>query len=140
MRAGEHFSGRLNAGADPRAIVIAALNAARSFADKSGLSQRSEARLAIVVEELVSNAVRHGSSGNAITLSLTIDARPSRVVVLFEDDGVAFDPTLERVFSGPDEDSGGGVGLELVKAWCDSFAYERVDGRNRVRVNLRTID
>lgn len=139
MGAGKRFSGQLKAGADPGPIVIAALTAATSFANEAGLNERSGARLAVVVEELVSNAVRHGAGGNAVCLSLTLDSGPLGVEIDLEDDGAAFDPTVERAFSGPDEDSGGGVGLELVRAWCDSFDYERVDGRNCVSLKMPKI-
>jgi anti-sigma regulatory factor (Ser/Thr protein kinase) len=53
-----------------------------------------------------------------------------------DDDGPAFDPTIDRDFDGPNRDRGGGVGLELVRNWAREFSYRREDGRNRVTLTL----
>ena len=137
MGAGKCFSAHVSAGDDPAAASLAALAAAEDFASEAGLDARGGARLAVVVEELVSNAIRHGAADGAIALDLTLTAGDGEIALALVDDGVAFDPTAERNFSGPDAETGGGVGLALVKAWANAFAYSRANGRNVVELRLR---
>ena len=137
MGAGKRFSARVSAGDDPAAASLAALAAAEDFASEAGLDARGGARLAVVVEELVSNAIRHGAEDGSIAIDLAMAISGDAVALVLEDDGVAFDPTVERAFGGPDPDTGGGVGLALVKAWANSFAYSRQDGRNVIELRLR---
>ena len=137
MGAGKRFSAQVSAGDDPAVASLAALAAAEDFAHAAGLDARGGARLAVVVEELVSNAVRHGAADGTIAIELTLDARDGEVALVLTDNGVAFDPTADRNFSGPDAETGGGVGLALVKAWANTLAYRRDDGRNVVELRLR---
>jgi anti-sigma regulatory factor (Ser/Thr protein kinase) len=137
MGVGKRFSASVSAGDDPAVASLAALIAAEDFATQAELGSRERARLAVVVEELVSNAVRHGAAGGAITIELALDAADGQVALVLEDDGLAFDPTIERAFSGPDAETGGGVGLALVRAWANAFRYSRRAGRNRVELQLR---
>ena len=137
MGAGKRFSARVSAGDDPAAASLAALAAAEDFASEAGLDARRGARLAVVVEELVSNAIRHGAANGAIAIDLTLTADEGEIALLLIDDGVAFDPTADRNFSGPDAESGGGVGLALVKAWANAFRYTRDGGRNLIELRLR---
>ena len=137
MGAGKRFSARVSAGDDPAATSLAALAAAKDFASEVGLDACGGARLAVVVEELVSNAVRHGAADGTIAIDLLLTADDSEIVLALSDDGVAFDPTADRNFAGPDADTGGGVGLALVRAWANSFAYSRDDGCNITELRLR---
>ena len=137
MGAGKRFSARVSAGDDPAAASLAALDAAEDFASAAGLDARGGARLAVVVEELVSNAVRHGAADGSIAIDLTLTADVGEVALSLIDDGVAFDPTGARTFAGPDCDTGGGVGLALVRAWANSLIYTRENGRNVIALRLR---
>ena len=137
MGAGKRFSARVSAGDDPAVASLAALAAAEDFALDAGLDARGGARLAVIVEELVSNAVRHGADAGSIAIDLMLEAGEGEVAIRLSDDGLAFDPTAERNFAGPDVETGGGVGLALVRAWANGFAYRREDGRNVVELRLR---
>lgn len=137
MGAGKRFSAALQPGGNASEIVVAALTAVEQFATETGLAERDGARLAVVVEELVSNALGHGAADGGLTLELSLVAGSDGIALALEDDGLAFDPTARRDFAGPDPDTGGGVGLALVRAWADAFAYARVDGRNRLQLRLR---
>lgn len=137
MGAGKRFSARVTAGDDPATASLAALAAAEDFASEAGLDARGGARLAVVVEELVSNAIRHGAEDGSIAIDLVMALSGDAVALVLEDDGVAFDPTEERVFGGPDPETGGGVGLALVRAWASGFGYSRANGLNRVELRLR---
>jgi serine/threonine-protein kinase RsbW len=137
MGAGKRFSARVWAGDDPAAASLAALAVAEDFASEAGLDARGGARLAVVVEELVSNAIRHGAADGAIAIDLTLTAGEGEIALALIDNGVAFDPTAPRTFAGPDSETGGGVGLALVRAWANAFAYTRDGGRNVIELRLR---
>ncbi|MCA1661401.1 MAG: ATP-binding protein [Novosphingobium sp.] len=137
MGAGKRFSAELQPGGDTRAIVIAALAAAEELAAGADLAERDGARLAVIVEELISNALRHGAAEGRLRLDLRLGADADALTLALEDDGAAFDPTAARSFAGPDAETGGGVGLALVRAWAESLDYARVDGRNRLSLVLR---
>ena len=136
MGAAKRFSARISADEDTAIAVSAALAAAEEFAADANLGEGAAARLAVVVEELVSNAVRHGADGRETEIGLLIEGEGDAIRIAFEDDGVAFDPTAQRDFNGPDPQTGGGVGLALVSEWASEFAYSRADGRNRVTLLL----
>ncbi|MCT2558436.1 ATP-binding protein [Tsuneonella sp. YG55] len=124
-------------GEDPGAVIAAALAAASDFAQDSALGEDSRARFMVVVEELIANSARHGRVGGALSVGLVIRTQgEGSIEVVLEDDGPAFDPTARTAFSGPDPETGGGVGLELVKAWAKEIRYERGGGRNRIHVVL----
>lgn len=115
--------------------AIRALRAVRAFAGRCALSDDHASRLALVVDEWLANAIEHGRPAAAthLVLILTRDASCVRLVV--SDAGVAFDPRT-AVFEGPDLERGGGVGLELVRAWAEIEAYRRHRGRNRVTLRV----
>lgn len=137
MGAGKRFSAVLQPGGDASEIVVAALIAVEQFATEAWLAERDSSRLAVVIEELVSNALRHGAADGGLTLELSLAAQPNGIALVLEDDGRPFDPTAGRDFAGPDPDTGGGVGLELVRAWAEAFAHARIEGRNRLELRLR---
>jgi len=59
------------------------------------------------------------------------------VTIEVEDDGAPFDPTVERSFTGPNPETGGGVGLALLRSWGGNLAYDRAEGRNHLSLTLR---
>lgn len=137
MGTGKRFSAALAPGDDPGPIVIEACAEADRFAAEAGLEARSRDRLAVVIEELASNALRHGARSGRLRLDLLLAAEADHVAVTIEDDGVAFDPTRARPFAGPDPRTGGGVGLELVRSWASEMHYSRSGLGNRLELKLK---
>ncbi len=93
---------------------------------------RDDVRL--IVEELASNAIEHGSSDVAIgqhELSVDIGIEGDLLSLQFSDDGAPFDPTAA---TAPDLDADiddrpiGGLGLHLIKQLAEEIRYRR-DGR-----------
>jgi anti-sigma regulatory factor (Ser/Thr protein kinase) len=137
MGEGKSFSARVRAGDDPAPAILAAVAAAEQFIEGAQIAQALAARLLIVVEELVSNALRHGGAGRDCEAALRLAAIDGGVRLELEDTGRAFDPFAERPFAGPDRETGGGVGLELVRRWAGDTSYRYAGGRNRVCLTLR---
>jgi anti-sigma regulatory factor (Ser/Thr protein kinase) len=82
---------------------------------QSGVGAARRDDLALVVTELITNAVVHGPSG---TLRVRLSARPTRIRVEVSDDGRA-------PFEWPEEDSDGHWGLGLVRTFSDRVGIIR---------------
>jgi signal transduction histidine kinase len=131
------FSAFVASGRDPRSTILEALEFARDFLPGSSLDERSRIKVAIIVEELVSNTLRHGAGDRDISLWLSLDDKGGAVGLEIEDDGEPFDPTSGLRFSGPDPTTGGGIGLAIVRAWGEDITYTRASGRNLLRMTIR---
>ena len=98
-----------------------------------GLDDRLINRLEVVLEELLSNVVRHGAGASKLTLAA--EYRDGAVSLAVEDDGVAFDPferTAPARFTTLEEAKLGGLGIPLVRKLTESVRYDRVGAHNRV--------
>jgi anti-sigma regulatory factor (Ser/Thr protein kinase) len=113
---------------------------ARDFARRCALSDAEGPRLAIILEELVTNVVKHGGSGGATSAVLRLAREHDRLVIEFEDDGPAFDPTAYRA-PGLDEPlesrPDGRLGLHIVQELAHELSYRREGGRNMLRIVRR---
>lgn len=105
-------------GAARRAVV--AVLGGWGFRDKNWLDAA-----AVVVSELVTNAVRHG--GGLVALSL--EAHGEQVVVAVAD-GSSVVPRRR------DPDDVGGRGIALIEALADSWTVRNHEGGKQVRVTL----
>ena len=90
---------------------------------------------AIVLDEIASNIVRCSrASGFTLALDRTDDA----LIMVFSDDGVAFDPTRDTetpdVGAAIEDRQIGGLGIFMVKKMAKSVAYARRDGKNVLTV------
>jgi anti-sigma regulatory factor (Ser/Thr protein kinase) len=88
-------------------------------------------RAELIISELVTNAVRHGSRpGETIRVELaTVDGQLRGCVT---DNGPAFEPPV-RV---PEEGATGGFGLHIVQRLATAWQIDRLDAGNAVRFTL----
>jgi anti-sigma regulatory factor (Ser/Thr protein kinase) len=97
-------------------------------------------KLRLVLEELVLNLIDHATGSATSRIDLSIHLEPGKVILALEDDGNPFDPRSAPVFdkNKPLEERGPrGMGIHLVRSTAEEISYERMDGRNRLRVALR---
>lgn len=127
------FSASHVPGEDTGEVIMAAIDAAQAFADEAALSPGMAARLTITVEELVANALEHGGAGE---VALDLADHADLIALTLADTGIEFDPREAAVPELPDADTGGGVGLSLVKAWSRIDGYVRDGGYNRLDLSL----
>jgi serine/threonine-protein kinase RsbW len=114
-----------------------------TFAAEQGLADDDQARIIIVLEELLSNLSRYGYPNQPKPKGIaevTLELEGDRLTIEFADDGQAFNP-LDRV--APDLSESvesrpiGGLGLHMVRELADEAHYCRRDGRNVVRLSRR---
>jgi anti-sigma regulatory factor (Ser/Thr protein kinase) len=101
---------------------------------------RSRYNIELVFEEIVGNIVRYGApQGGDLCVTVSVDVKGGRIVMMFENDGIAFDPcgrsdspTLTTLAEAPY----GGFGLTIVRCVASSMQYERAAAHNRLVVTL----
>ncbi|HVU31412.1 MAG TPA: ATP-binding protein [Sphingomicrobium sp.] len=118
----------------PRA-VNSATDAARTLAGRVGIDESDAARLAIIIEELVTNLYDHGGLGFDDVFELELFATGEELGVVIIDPGTPFDPGLADLGRKVPR-RGGGAGLKLVRAWASRTEYSSIGGFNRLAVLL----
>ena len=112
----------------------------RQFCERHGLGVDVDFRLNLVLEELFTNAVRHGGSKGMIgAASIRMEARDGHVLVEYADRGSAFDPAdapAPDLSSPLEERRVGGLGLHFVRQMTSEFEYHRVGEWNRITMRL----
>lgn len=114
-------------------VVRAALdNMARSH----GLVPTATAKLHIILDEMLSNIIKHGygssdtskPSQDRIDVTLQLEARDFSILI--SDGARPFDPTQPAFSVDEERPRLGGRGLDMVKALCNSITYARIDAHN----------
>jgi serine/threonine-protein kinase RsbW len=84
----------------------------------------------LILEELVTNIIRHG---DASRIDLCFQVSDDRFMVEISDSGMSFDPLSYKVQGLDDEFAEreiGGMGIYLVKEMADELLYRYENGRN----------
>ena len=123
--------------------VLAAISrAVERLGARAGWSDALVYRVNLVLDELASNVLSHGVSGEPPAAALEIDlvgsSGEARIDVA--DDGPAFDPVAAPAPVALDPGAPvpvGGLGLHLVRTVAACVTYRREAGRNRVRLLIR---
>ena len=101
------------------------------------LSDIETSRIEVVLEELLSNVVRH--SGDVRMLTLEAQWQKGMLRLTVEDDGPAFNPfdaPPPREFVSVEGAQLGGQGIVLVRKLSRDVGYERCGGINRISALL----
>jgi len=109
-----------------------------AFCFLQGMDEEGRADVRLVVEEAVSNTIRHGYTdpqGHEIRVRAAVDN--GELSLEIEDDGRAFNP-LEAPLPDltlPVEDRPiGGLGITLIRTLMDRVEYRRSGGKNLLRL------
>ena len=99
--------------------------------------------LNLSLDELITNTVSYGyQDTDEHEIRVTLTEQTGSLVVVVEDDGMAFDPFTAT--PAPDLEADvedrpiGGLGVYFVKTLMDKVAYERVENCNRITLIQRT--
>lgn len=112
------------------------LQFARDFTAAHEFEPRLQVKLAVIVEELVTNALYHGGKGQDLSLSIALDEECGAVWLKIEDNGPAFNPLTVPLVKAPNPETGGGIGLAIVQAWAKDAHYSRDGGMNLLSLAL----
>ena len=111
------------------------------FKSRHGLGDEDANAIHIVLDEVLSNAIRHGLAGAAShEIAVTLELSEGEIRIEVEDDGVAYDPTQAAapVLAGAlEERKEGGLGVAFIRALTNSIEYRRIGERNRVVLRRR---
>jgi sigma-B regulation protein RsbU (phosphoserine phosphatase) len=105
-----------------------------------GVSEAVGRRVLTVLDEVISNVVRHAFGGAAGSFQVSVGRDQAGLVVEVADGGPPFNP-LQR--EAPDTTAplearqAGGLGIVLVRALADDVRYERREGENRLTMIWR---
>jgi len=131
----ESYSDRMIRQLRGRNVVSQASQAAREFAETQGLSSDESARICVVIEELIANLVEHGGLTEEDMVELSLGNEAGGVRIIIADRGKSFDP-----WSAPPNrerpERGGGVGIEIVRAWAQFVDYAATAEGNRLELLL----
>jgi anti-sigma regulatory factor (Ser/Thr protein kinase) len=116
-------------------VIIDATKAARAFGESQWLGDDELARLCIVVEELVANLYDHGGLSDQDDVGLDFAVDPDGIRVSIADPGAPFDPWSAPRKSAAIE-RGGGVGIDIIRAWAEFISYGQTPGGNRLEFLL----
>lgn len=111
------------------------VEATRDFTLERALETGHAARLAIIVEELVTNLVEHGGVTADGLIELALTEQAGAVEIALSDSGVAYDPRIDDP-DAPIPDRGGGAGIDLIKAWAEIVDYRSHNGQNRLLLKM----
>ena len=123
-------------------------DAVTAFCDANDLPLNIAGQLCLVLEELLTNVVRHGIDGvpspqppsyHTTVVELALQGKDIRVI--FEDSGRPFDPLSlpePDLEASLDDRPVGGLGIHLVRALMDQLIYDRIAGRNRLSM-MKTV-
>jgi serine/threonine-protein kinase RsbW len=106
------------------------------FCEENALSSEVEFDLNLAMEELFTNAVRHGGcEGMKDAVQIRLERRDDAVNVEFADNGREFDPAssppLDLTVSLAERQAGG-LGLHLVRRTMSDLQYRRSGGWNHI--------
>jgi len=112
----------------------------RGFRERHSLSEDVEFRLNLALEELFTNAVRHGGcKGIPDAVSMGLQMAGDDVAVEYADRGQPFDPAdapVPDLESPLEERRAGGLGLHFVRRIARHIEYHRVNGWNRITMRI----
>lgn len=112
----------------------------RQFCESHSLGEDVDFRLNLALEELFTNAVRHGGCrGVADACEIRLKPNGSEVLVEYADRGTPFDPAdapPPDLSSRLEERRAGGLGLHFVRQIARAFEYHRVGEWNRITMRL----
>ena len=115
--------------------------AVEEFGDGNQLPTPTVFVINLVLDELNTNAVTHGSfEVPDPTVDVHLETNGENVTLTMEDNGSPFDPTQMKsedvdTSSVLEDRPVGGLGLHLVRTFAHDMSYEFVDGRNRLTLH-----
>jgi len=131
----ESYSNRITRLLGGHDAVSQATQEARDFAEAQQLASDESARVCVVIEELIANLYDHGGLTEADMVELSLGNEAGGIRIIIADQGKPFDPWSARPNEARPE-RGGGVGIEIVRAWAQFVDYAVTAEGNRLELLL----
>lgn len=113
----------------------------REFGSAAALAPTQVGNLELALEEIFMNIVMHGSEpGITPRVEVSLKLGTDAVTMTVTDDGPQFDPLSlppPDVTASLADRKVGGLGVFFVRKLMDAVSYERVAGRNQLRMTKR---
>lgn len=110
----------------------------RDFLERRGVTARTLHRCELVLEETLSNTIRHGfEDGTSQAIEVHASIERDELVLIFDDDGRPFDPLSAPEPPRPtsiENTTPGGLGILLVRRTAKRMSYVATSGRNRTTI------
>ena len=117
----------------PRPTAISELTGSIiAFLEEQHVDARATHRVALIVEEILTNLATHGHSSDR-PARITVTVGPMGVKGEIVDSGTPFDPRdapVPKLDLAPEDRAAGGLGLFLVREFSCKFEYEYKNGEN----------
>ncbi len=112
-----------------------------SWCHAQALPEEVEFQIDLVLDELVSNVIRHGlKDDHEHVIDVSLSCQGDELIIEVVDDGVPFNPLdspIPDINKPIEERRIGGLGIHLVRQIMDNLAYERREGKNRLHMKKR---
>lgn len=122
-----------------REIERACAFAAR-FCETRAVGHGQARSLVLILEELVTNTVKHGKCAPGSAISVTLERTPAGIEIGYRDHGVPFDPNKDvpapnfaRTLTRRPP---GGLGWHLIKFYCSRLDYRRDHDTNLLALSV----
>lgn len=120
--------------------VARVIDCLEEFGAANGVPPEQSLRFGLVLDELITNIISYGLRGRSDgIITLEIEHRDGELHAELADNGPPFDPlAAETVPPAGDMETReiGGLGIMLVKSFMDRLDYRRVDGFNRLTMEM----
>ena len=121
-----------------RPSVAEAMTLVESFCKQHKLVSRDRIALLLIVDELIANTLMHGRSAPTARIDLSLEKQANQVMVIYSDHGVPFDPLHDlppdQANRSLEERLIGGIGWRLIRSYCRSIEYSRIDDSNHLKL------
>jgi anti-sigma regulatory factor (Ser/Thr protein kinase) len=114
------------------------------LASEYSISEKTRFAIDLCLEEVLSNIIRHGYSGDpghSIAIEVAV-MEGGELRFCVEDDSPVFNPLEPGAAGGPvlssaiDEGKSGGQGIRLLRRFADRLSYDRLPGGNRLTIGF----
>jgi len=104
------------------------------FAEHVGLLTEDQLKLQLVVEELMTNTIRHGGVKPEDMIEIGFARNAETIAILYSDSGIEFDPVAYQL---PEPGaSTAGYGWVLIRGLCRAMHYSRQAQANVLNLDL----
>ncbi len=113
------------------------LDFVESRLNEVGCSQKAMIQICIAIEELFTNIVSYGYTGEKGTVVVRYETVGNRAEITLIDDGVEYNPLLKEdpdVTLPPEKRAIGGLGIFMVKKSMDDVKYSYEDNKNIITI------